>query len=530
LIKAATSLFSDRRHLGEEIFYGGILLLAASLPLSKFGMSLAQFFMAGGWLISGNVSLKLKRVARQPIVWALWWVFFVHIFSLTYTTDINEGLSDLRIKLPLLLLPLFFASVQPLSGKRYRIVLAVLIGATVISTLASLGYYLGILKANINDIRDVSRFISHIRLSLLVCFSFVGLIWFFRTEERNYLRILQLAAMAWLLCFLILMESLTGLGILLGGIIVFSLRQMIVGNSMWAKSLALISIVVFVVLGYKVSRFVFIESVEPIAVQSDTLPAYTRLGHPYKHDTARQDLENGNAVWLYVNEQELDSAWNTRSSINMYSADRKGHMLQMTLMRYLSSLGYPKDAEGVLKLTSEQVRDIENGVANPDDKRLSNLPARIRKIAWEYRIYYFGGDPSGHSLTQRIEYWKTAWHLIRKEPLFGYGSGDIKLEYNQAYKEMGSKLEERWRLLSHNQYLRIGVALGLFGFVVFMFSLVFPWFYQHKYGDLLYSAFLFIALSSMLTEDTLETQAGVTFFAFLNSFFLFNDARTARYQ
>ena len=221
MIKAASSLFSDRRYLGEEIFYGGILLLAASLPLSKFGMSLAQFFMAGGWLISGNVSLKLKRVARQPIVWALWLVFFVHIFSLTYTTDINEGLSDLRIKLPLLLLPLFFASVQPLSGKRYRIVLAVLIVATVISTLASLGYYLGILKANINDIRDVSRFISHIRLSLLVCFSFVGLIWFFRTEERNYLRILQLAAMAWLLCFLILMESLTGLGILLAASLCF---------------------------------------------------------------------------------------------------------------------------------------------------------------------------------------------------------------------------------------------------------------------------------------------------------------------
>jgi hypothetical protein len=36
----------------------------------------------------------------------------------------------------------------------------------------------------------------------------------------------------------------------------------------------------------------------------------------------------------------------------------------------------------------------------------------------------------------------------------------------------------------------------------------------------LYFAFLFIAVISFLTEDTLESQSGVTFFAYFNSLFL----------
>lgn len=493
-------------------------------------MSLAQFIIAGGWLISGNFSLKFNRVSRQPVVWALWSLYFIHVIGLIYTHDINEGLADLRIKLPLLLLPLFFASMPAFPRRKYRIVLMVLISATLISTLASLGYYLGILDAEIKDIRDVSRFISHIRLSLLVCFSFACLVWFLRKEKHFRNKVILVVLLTWLVCFLILMESITGLGILITGTLLFTMRQLINSPAMTSKILAL-GIIVMLAFGLaRLFQFVFIESVEPLDIQVDTLQRYTRFGHPYSHDVNRQDVENGQPVWIYYNEFELDSAWQHRSNIRIYQADRKGHMLQFTLVRYLTALGYRKDADGVAKLSDSQVRDIENGVANPEDTQLSNLPVRVKKLAWEYRVYYFGGDPSGHTLTQRIEYWKTAWHLIKQAPLFGCGTGDVKAEYERAYNETGSLLEPRWRLLSHNQYLRIGVALGLTGVIVFLFSMFFPWFHLHKYGDILYSAFLFIAVASMITEDTLETQAGVTFFAFLNSFFLFNDARAARFR
>jgi len=41
-----------------------------------------------------------------------------------------------------------------------------------------------------------------------------------------------------------------------------------------------------------------------------------------------------------------------------------------------------------------------------------------------------------------------------------------------------------------------------------------------------YLSFFIIAVISFLTEDTLETQAGVTFFAFFNSFFLLGIAQS----
>jgi len=46
-----------------------------------------------------------------------------------------------------------------------------------------------------------------------------------------------------------------------------------------------------------------------------------------------------------------------------------------------------------------------------------------------------------------------------------------------------------------------------------------------RMDDYFIVVFLIIAILSMLTEDTIESQAGVTFFAFFYSFFLF--ARTA---
>jgi hypothetical protein len=40
----------------------------------------------------------------------------------------------------------------------------------------------------------------------------------------------------------------------------------------------------------------------------------------------------------------------------------------------------------------------------------------------------------------------------------------------------------------------------------------------------LYLVFLLTIILSMLTEDTIETQAGVTFFAFFNSFLFFSSS------
>jgi O-antigen ligase len=71
-----------------------------------------------------------------------------------------------------------------------------------------------------------------------------------------------------------------------------------------------------------------------------------------------------------------------------------------------------------------------------------------------------------------------------------------------------------YRKHPHNQYLSIGIAFGLLGLLWFVFALLYP--LHANRGQLRYIAlvFLVIVLLSMITEDTLETQAGVSFVTF----------------
>jgi O-antigen ligase len=81
-------------------------------------------------------------------------------------------------------------------------------------------------------------------------------------------------------------------------------------------------------------------------------------------------------------------------------------------------------------------------------------------------------------------------------------------------------LPEKNRLRSHNQFLSIGVAFGLFGLLVFIITLVIPFSIGWRENNLLFLVFYVGALVSFLNEDTLETQAGVTYFSFFLSLFL----------
>ena len=119
-----------------------------------------------------------------------------------------------------------------------------------------------------------------------------------------------------------------------------------------------------------------------------------------------------------------------------------------------------------------------------------------------------------------LEFWKTAIYIIQQHPVFGVGTGDIQDSFNEAYSETHTKLDKAWWLRCHNQYLAITVAFGVVGLLFFLYYLCYPAIILRKQLHPLYWAFFFIALLSFLTEDTLETQSGVTFFIFFQTLFL----------
>jgi len=255
-------------------------------------------------------------------------------------------------------------------------------------------------------------------------------------------------------------------------------------------------------------------------VDFNTLEKKTALGNDYWHDTIHNPIEDGKYVGLYYCRKELQEAWSQRSNLPLQGMALNGGNLEATLARYLTSKDLRKDYEGVMALTDEDIRNIEQGVANYNNWKHPGLHARLSSTLFEYGLYRKYNNPNGGSLSQRIEFTRASFHIIRQHPWFGVGTGDVPQEFSQAYNEIHSPLKEEFRFRAHNQYLAIAVAFGLVGLAFFLVVLLYPYFSSKKHRTYLYTVFLCIILLSMFPEDTLETQAGASLFAFFEALFI----------
>jgi O-antigen ligase len=190
-------------------------------------------------------------------------------------------------------------------------------------------------------------------------------------------------------------------------------------------------------------------------------------------------------------------------------------------MRYLTSLGCKKDSAGFSELTPEDIRMIEDGYTNYIYKTRLSLYPRLYQLYWEIESYIRHGNPSGHSLTQRFEYLKNASHVIKRHFWLGTGTGDVEDEIQLQYKLDKSELEAKWQLKAHNQLVTFFLTFGLIGFIVIAFSVFRAIQLEKNNIDFIALTFMLIVLFSMVNEDTFETQAGASFFAFFFALLIF---------
>jgi len=535
-------------------YYGSIALLLVSLPLSKYTMSMAQFGLTLVFIIDGIrkddvVSFfsrfKGLQVAIRILPYALWWMFdgiarkfrsffhrencaawafssllLLHVIGLAFTTDIDYALKDIRIKLPLFLLPLFLSTTGKVDRTAFRWLMYLFFAALAVGTFISTFLYY---SREATDLREASPFISHIRFSLLIDIAIFALFYmiFRKNSTSGITRAVLATLLIWFVAFLYLSASMTGLVIFfLTGIIMIVFILFVRKNNWIRYGIITLVFLTLILAGLGLNRVVkAVYAVNP--GERENPEKLTALGNPYWHDSTNLQVENGHYVYYYICTDELRPSWNSRSRLDFDGRDLAGQELRSTLIRFLTSKGYRKDAEGVGRLSDEEVRLIERGVASTIYAEHSGIYVRIYQIAWEYKRYRETGDPSGHSVMQRIEYWKASRNIIQRNWLTGVGTGDLNTEFQQEYENMHSRLDQEYRWRSHNQFLAIFVAFGLFGLAWFLFTLIYPGLRMHKFHDYYYFTFFVIILFSMISEDTLETQAGVTIYAFFTSFYLF---------
>lgn len=496
-------------------------MLALGLPLSKYLMSLSQLILLGNWIVEGGLKEKFSTFFKNKPALILSSVLILHFLGMLYTTDMNYAMNDIRIKLPLLALPLIISTSRPFSGKIFDVLMYVFVSATFIATMTSNLILVDVIHKEIVDTRNISIFIDHIRFGLLVCMAiFISGYYCYRSQSVSA-RLVWAVAIIWFIVFLVRMESLTGLAVLGLTFFILTAYKLFVSANKLIRIAGVIGIACSLLFCFFYLRSVSQENIPKEKVDMSRLEEKTKRGTLYRHDTTSTQTENGYYVWLYRCEEELNEAWAKRSKIPFLGNDMKGNEIQYTIIRFLASKGLRKDYDAVGLLTDEEVKAIERGVSNVNYQDVSSLKGRLHETFWEIEKYRSTGNPNGNSLAQRYEYWKTALHIIAQYPLFGVGTGDVQLAFDEQYVKENSPLGMDLRFHSHNQYLTIAVAFGIFGLIWFLVALFYPMYKQKRFLDYLYITFFIVTMTSFLNEDTLETQAGVTFYVFFNTLFLF---------
>jgi len=520
---------SNQTSFPRKIYYFGLAVIAIGLPVSVFLMSLGQFIILAGLLLDGRLVEKLKRFRSNKMAVLVSSVMLLHFLGLLYSTDFNYGFNDIRVKAPLLLLPLFIAGAEPLSKKTINWLLAGFVASVTVGTVICMGVYYGIVptKKPVNDIRDISIFISHIRFSLMIALSVFITAWYLYHESSFALKTGYLILIAWLIIFLTVLNAITGIVALVVVVFALLLFGLFTLKNRIVKTSALIAVLLLIAgLGFYLKTLTDLTRViHPVDLSK--LEKKTALGNDYVHYPDRFESENGYLTWIYYSPAELEKVWSKNSNMRFLGLSKKGDTVAYTLVRYLASKGLRKDAAAAATLSPEEFRLIENGETNVNDIGRSELSKRVLQILWEFRNYQAGGNSNGHSAIMRLEFWKAALSIIKKHPIIGVGTGDVKIAFMDQYEEMHSTLDPGHRLRAHNQFLAITVAFGVLGLAWFLLAMIYPMIREGLTFNYFYAVFFIIVFISMLNEDTLETQAGVTFYAFFNSLFLFACKRTA---
>lgn len=497
--------------------------MVIAIPTSNYLMSLSQFFLAAVWLWDGfytGIIQKFKIFFRNKVALILTSLFLLHLLGLIYTSDFQYACKDLRTKLPLIILPIMLCSMPLIRKKEFNFILLLYVATIFFGSMVSISY---LFKYNFIDARELSPFISHIRFSLNVCLAIFILFYFIYKKEfyGKYSIILLPALTIWLTLYLFILKSLSGIIIFLIIDIIILIWFLFKNNNILFKITILI-IIFLIPISFILYTYSIVHNyIKATPVNFSKLDKYTALGNPYTHDTINFGVENGRYAGIYISENELRTAWNKRSKLDFDGKDMKHQDLKFTLIRYLNSRNLRKDTHGLVSLSSQEIRYIEEGVANKDYIGKIGIKNRILQAYLGLNNYSITNDPNSSSFAQRIEYWKASSKLIKKNFWIGVGTGDMNVAFNQEYKDMKSQLDSRYQRRSHNQYLSIFVAFGLIGFSWFLITMILPGIIYPKQNAFLYFVFTSIILLSMLAEDTIESQAGVTFYAFFTAFLLF---------
>ncbi len=431
------------------------------------------------FLFTGSILDKLKILWASTFFKLILCFYLLHVVGLLWSDNLSLGLNDIRQKSSMLIIPMILFSSANFTSKTLPTFKVLLLATLFISSLINiLGFHVFYEELGLKDIRNMSLFIGHIRYSLVIS---LGAAWcFFELSKKSTYRFSYLLLLLWFVFYTLESQVFSGLIALLIGILTIILWR-VIQHKKWKMLIGISS----------VSCFLFLSVLIYLSTPIETPKKVIALN------------------------AQTQKAWSEKSSMDLTLEDQKGNTLRYTLNRYLYSKNYPLDENGIQKLSKYDVQNIEKGIADIRSAQWGPI-ARLFEIRYEIQVE---NDPNLHPIIERLELWQNAWYTIQKNWIIGVGNGDVQSELDQSYESRNSALTAERRLHPHNTFLTYWLTFGIVGiiFVVFLFYFTIRIFIYRE--SVMGLVFLFILLSSFLYEDTLDSQAGVTFFALFYAFF-----------
>ena len=490
----------SRQRFHQTFYLLGTIAVAVAMPLSHFLMGLASFLLFLNWLFEWNWQEKQRLLSRNHE--GLWFAAFylVYAIGLIHVTDWGAAGKEMLTKLPFLLAPTIVISSRPFKNRQLQLIFSTFILATLIGCIWNFIYAQ---THELENFRQMSRFIDHIRFGLCVVMSIVFCIHYLLHTTPRFIPYRYFYLLACILLFAYLLYSQTLSGILILMIIAFCYIIYLIVNqnnkSLMLASGSLMGLFLIVTIAY--IAFISYDYFHVKDAEPDPT-AVTASGNPYSFQDDPM-VENGHYIGNYVCEDELRTAWAMRSD-SVYD-----DMTSATLIRYLNSLGMRKDSAAVMSLSDDDIHNIENKTANIYYVKKHSLRRALYETFFGISLYKKYGIINESSMLERVELWRASWHIIQNHWLFGVGIGQQRAALDEQLAAQHSPIADKKKQRgSHNQFLTFWLAAGIIPLLYFCFLLVFPFVSMPNRITFVYFALILLLFLSMLVEDTLNAQTG----------------------
>ncbi len=142
----------------------------------------------------------------------------------------------------------------------------------------------------------------------------------------------------------------------------------------------------------------------------------------------------------------------------------------------------------------------------------SSLRNRVSNTIADFEVAWSGKDANDYSFAMRVQAWKNAIQVIKKNPFLGVGVGDADKELQNNFAQMNSSITPTNRKNPHFQFLETAAQSGLISASLYLLIVLFAIFGQSNKNYVLASMALLLFIASCF-ESILERQASVVAFS-----------------